>query len=142
MDNEMLTNIEYLREKANVSYEDAGRLLETYGGNVMRALVDLEQQGLVYGQQAESHAHTPGVYEIDGKKAVQKTSSFLQRALQTRLIVEKKQGGGDGTVLNLSVPVAALIAVCAPWVAVGSIALGICTGHTARVEREKAAQAA
>ena len=42
MNNEMIQNIEYLREKANVSYEEATELLENNNGDVMHAMIELD----------------------------------------------------------------------------------------------------
>ncbi|MDR3050789.1 MAG: hypothetical protein LBU67_03605 [Oscillospiraceae bacterium] len=42
--------IDYLREKANVSYEEAMEVLERYDGDLARCLVDLERRGLLRPQ--------------------------------------------------------------------------------------------
>ncbi len=76
---DMLRNIEYLREKADVSYEEAQALLERFEGNVMRALVELEHQGRIYGQpQAEAHARQA---DPDFAAAKAKAASFWNQAM-------------------------------------------------------------
>lgn len=137
--NDMLVNIEYLRERANVSYEEAEKLLEQYDGNVMRALVELEHQGRIYSQphsggQAQDDWRQYGQNESDG---VKKTRSFFQKALRSHVVIEKKgEDGKERTVANVPVPVAAVFAVAAPWLTVASAGLGFATGHTVKIAKE------
>ena len=42
---EMIEKVERLREKANVSYEEAKEALEQSGGDLLDAIVLLERQG-------------------------------------------------------------------------------------------------
>ena len=46
---EMIEKVERLREKANVSYEEAKEALEQSGGDLLDAIVLLERQGKVKG---------------------------------------------------------------------------------------------
>lgn len=137
MNNDMLANIEYLREKADVSYEEAERILERNDGNVMRALVELERQGRVYGQTRASGEPTrerqQSACDIEG---VNKTKSFLQRMFATRLVVEKNAGDADPQqVANVPAPYAVVAAVVAPWLMVGTGVAAIVTGHGIRLEK-------
>lgn len=47
MKNYTIEQIDYLREKADISYEDAIALLEHYDGDLARCLVDLERHGRI-----------------------------------------------------------------------------------------------
>lgn len=141
MNNDMLANIEYLREKADVSYEEAEQLLEQYDGNVMRVLVELERQGRVYpqpgacGEPRRSWEQQDKAKDCDGMK---KTKSFLHKAMNTRLVVEKKQDDGERDMLaNIPVPFAVIGAVCAPWLTVGTAVVAFATGHSARIKRDE-----
>ena len=58
--NEMLQNIEYLREKANITYEEASELLNDNGGDVMRVMIELEKQGRLNEQ-----ADRPGMDKLE-----------------------------------------------------------------------------
>lgn len=138
MENDMLKNIEYLREKADVSYEEAADLLEKHGGNVMRVLVELERQGRVYrqpyaGNDANSETHGPHARCNDAKG---KAASFLDNAMKHRLVVERnREDGGKETVANISAPLAAGVAIFVPWLTVAATAVAFATGHTAKIEK-------
>lgn len=140
MNDDMLRNIDYLREKANVSYEEAADLLERYEGNVMRVLVELERQGRVYSQPTVEDAGytTQSTHQSNANEAKEKATSFINKAFQTRLVVEKKnEDGKKETVANLSVPFAAVVAVAAPWLTVATAGIAMVTGHNVKIEKEK-----
>lgn len=143
MNEDMIRNIDYLREKANVSYEEAMTLLERNDNNVMRALVELEQQGRVYTQaQAESANAQQGPSDWqkrqnEKREAKEKAASFFQRAFQTRLVVERKQEDGDkATVANLSVPFVIGATIIAPYLAVATAAITLVCGYQVKVKKE------
>lgn len=138
--NDKLANIEYLRERADVSYEEAERLLDRYDGNVLRALVELEHQGRVFAEGRESEADEgPQQHASDASDGMKKAKSFLQSAFQTHLVFEKKaEGDKPNVVANVPVPFAVIAAVAAPWLAVGTAAVTFATGHNVRVEKEAA----
>lgn len=137
MNNDMLANIEYLREKADVSYEEAERILEQNEGNVMRALVELERQGRVYGQTRASDEPVRGRQQDAGDcDGMNKTKSFLQKAFATRLVVEKNVGDAEPLpVANVPAPFAVVAAFAAPWLVVGTGVAAIVSGHGIRLEK-------
>ena len=138
MNNDMLQNIEYLREKANVSYEEAMGLLENHGGNVMRVLVDLEKHGRLFSQpeglgsaQDEPQCHN----NVNEKK--EKVASFFQKARKTRLIVEKRNTHGEKeTIANISALTAAGVTVFLPHFVFAAVLLTLVTGHQVKVEKK------
>ncbi|MCL1795546.1 MAG: DUF4342 domain-containing protein [Clostridia bacterium] len=142
MNNEMLQDIEYLREKANVTYEEAMELLETHGGNVMRVLVELEKRGLLYEQPAR-----PDSVKADGCRRGnpceprEKVASFFQKAKQSRLVVKKDCPNGEKeTVANISALAAGGLAVCFPYLATVAVLLALLTGHQVKVEKKDQAK--
>ena len=85
-----LDDLESLRQKAGISYEEAVTLLDKYDGDVARALIELEKSGQINGRSIK--------IDVDGN-----TANFLRtwwrRGCSTRIVVER-----DGEVLvNLSV---------------------------------------
>lgn len=136
---DMLSSIEYLRQKANVTYEEAVELLERYEGNVMRALVELEQQGRVYPQGSAEKAETDSQHaQRHVNEAKEKTASFLQKAFENRLVVERKNDSGEKElVANVSMPFAVGVAVFAPYLAVATAAVAFATGHNVNIRKEK-----
>ena len=137
MNNEMLKNIEYLREKANVSYEEAMELLQDNNDDVMRALIELEKKGRLYSQpddfdekaQTEQHCHA-GCKEVKSKAA-----SFFNKAKLTRLVIKRKNKYEEKeTVANISALAAAGVAIIAPHFTFVVILLTLITGHQIKVE--------
>lgn len=146
MNDDMLRNIEYLREKADVSYEEAMGLLEKFDGNVMRVLVELERQGRVYPQggqadydytsqpKEEWHEHA----RKEAKDAKKQAAGFASQALRHRVIVERKTNEGEKEVVaNLSAPYCAGATLVAPWLAVGSVALMFVMGYKVKIKKDK-----
>lgn len=134
MNDDMLRNIEYLREKADVSYEEAANLLERFDGNVMRVLVELERQGRVYQHDGTVGQPTRPVQEP--KKEKKPEQSFLSKALSYHLVVESGTGEKKKTVANLSAPFCGVAAVAAPHVAIGSAALMFALGYRVKIKKE------
>ena len=138
---DMLRNMEYLREKADVSYEEAEELLKKYDGNVMRALVELERQGRVYprgGAQgsAQGGAAQPEPNRAHKDKTVKKTASqCISDAMRHRVIVERGPKDEREVVANLSAPYCAGAAVIAPHLLLGSVALMFVLGYRVRVKK-------
>lgn len=133
---EMLNNIEYLRERANVTYEEAEQLLNQFDGNVMRALVELEKQGRVYDQAGEASGRTKQE-NTPVDEGMKKAKAFFAKAMNTHLVIEQKDGDNPKKVADVPVPLAVVGALAAPWLAVAAAGIGFATGHTAKVENEE-----
>lgn len=134
---DMLRNIEYLREKADVSYEEAAKLLEQYDGNVMRALVELERQGRVFSQgSTPEQGRQEAEQARKSAECKEKTTGFINRAFQHHLVVESGSGGERTTVADLSVPYCVGAAVVAPWLAVASAGLAFVCGYRVRIKKK------
>ncbi len=139
MNNDMLQKIEYLREKADVSYDEAMQLLERNDGDIMRALIALEKQGRVYGHDADGGQQTyqQHHYHDHVEEARQKADSFFKKASKTRVVVEKNGEDGDKkTVANVSAPIAACVLVFAPHFTLAAGVIALITGHQFRVKKE------
>ncbi len=92
MERYTIEDIEILRRKSGISYEEAVNLLEYHNGNLARALVDLERNGRIKPQAEQKKA--AGCPSNGGRKA----SNFFGRLYRFRLIVKK----GNVTIINLS----------------------------------------
>ncbi|MBQ8953555.1 MAG: DUF4342 domain-containing protein [Clostridia bacterium] len=85
-----LEDVEKLREKTGVSYEEAVSLLDKYDGDLARALIELEKRGKLENK---------GFYINVDKNAASFLQTWWRRGCETRLLVER-----DGeTLVNLSV---------------------------------------
>ena len=92
MERYTIEDIEILRRKSGISYEEAVNLLEYHNGNLARALVDLERNGRINPQAEQKKAsYSAGA----GSK---KASNFFGRMYRFRLVVKK----GSVTIVNLS----------------------------------------
>lgn len=85
-----LDDIETLRSKTGVGYEEAVALLEKYDGDIARALVELEKSGKLNRDGLFSSANRG--------KAEDFLSKWWRAGCETRVIVERK---GE-TLINLS----------------------------------------
>lgn len=132
---EMVRNIEYLRDKADCSYEEAMALLEKFDGNLMRALVELERQGKVKQPGAPKTA-SGASQEKPKQDAGKKAASFIERALRQRIVVESPEH--KETIANLSAPYCAAAAIIAPHLLVPSVALMFIMGYRVKLGKRKA----
>jgi len=134
-DREMLKNIEYLRERSDVSYEEAQELLTRFDGNLMRVLVELERQGRIRPQNS-------GKTTATAHKAAPKEPGFWSKALRYRVVAEdpkRKTGDKPEVIINLSAVFCAAVLLFAPHLAVGSLVLSFILGYHIRIAKRKAA---
>ena len=106
-----IEDIEFIRRKSGISYQEAIALLDYHGGDVMRALVDLERNGKLSGS-VEAAREQP---------KAQPRRSFLQ----TRLAITNK----DTTIANLSILYFIIALVVSPWLVLGSVIAAIFFGY-------------
>jgi hypothetical protein len=132
-----IKQIDYLREKAGITYEESIALLERFDGDLARCIVDLERNGRLkpnkqgaqhggygsyqtsYGESGparqEQRAHRPA-FVLDGEGA--------KNILFSRVLVRK----GDMVISNLTVLFMLFVLIFAPWVAVAAVIAAFTTG--------------
>ena len=114
-------DIEILRQKSGISYEEAINLLEYHNGSLARALVDLEKNGRLRDMKPGQ-----GAPWKKGKKG-----GLLNYLYRMRLKVVK----GDLTIINISALFVILTAISAFWVLIiGSVAAMV-LGYRISMER-------
>lgn len=124
-----LNDVETLRDKTGVSYEEAVSLLEKYDGDMTRALIELEKRGEL-GEK--------GIKINVNGNAADILSKLWHKGCDTRLIVER-----DGErLVNLSV-LFMLLALLLGWrlVVVAAI-LALALGCRVKLVRPEAAETA
>ncbi len=141
---EYLEMVEKLREKTNVSYEDARNALEATNYNMLDAIVYLEQQGklpapksAVYSTepqpQSAEFAQTQQAYEQDCKKRSSGDTfkdffkwceKVLKKSCETSFEVIKE----EKTVVTVPVLVLALCGLFAFWVTLPLLIVGMFMG--------------
>ena len=134
MTEDMFEKTVYLRERADVTYEEAAQLLSKNDGDVVACLVELEKQGRVYGGD-HTHKHSNAYYTQDAKE---KVTSFFKEASKTRIVIEKRKENGDPQeVVNVSAPIAAGITLLAPYLSLAGGVIALVTGHQVKVQKDK-----
>ena len=120
MESYTIEDIEVIRQKSNLSYQEAVALLDYHNGNLARALIDLERNGRLTedktNQSTRSTADTPKEGGILG---------LLGRLFRFRLKISK----GNAPIVNLSVLFCILSLIIAPHLAVISGILALLLGY-------------
>lgn len=125
--NYTLDDIEALRSKTGISYEEAVGLLEKYDGDIARALIELEKRGQLGG------ARTPfGSVKIDGSVA-EFFSKWWKKGYHTRVIVERN----GRQLIDLSVLFLILALVLGARLLVAAAALALILGCHVRVRTDE-----
>jgi NACalpha-BTF3-like transcription factor len=88
--NYSIEDVETLRSKAGVSYEEAVSLLDKYDGDLARALIELEKRGQVNGKAD---------LKFDAEEIVEWVKKMWHKGMNTRVVIERK---GE-TLVNLPV---------------------------------------
>ena len=112
-------DIEILRQKSGISYEEAVNLLEYHNGSLARALVDLEKNGRLKTGPASSET---------GKSA-KGVFTFLYRL---RLRVRKD----EAVVVNLSSLFVLLTLITAPHICVIGLIVALALGYRINIDRD------
>ena len=115
-----IEDIEILRQKSGISYEEAVNLLEYHNGSLARALVDLEKNGRI----RESRG---GAYGARGKRS----HNLFTSLYRTRVKMSK----GETTIINLSALFMIFAVMVAPWLVVIGIVLALALGYRIAMER-------
>ncbi len=115
-----IEDIEIIRQKSGLSYEEAVNLLEYHNGSLARALVDLEKNGRL------KDARNPG-YQSHRSKG-RNLFTYLYRM---RLKVTK----GNVTIVNLSSLFCILAFLMAFWVPMIGLIAALVLGYRISVER-------
>jgi NACalpha-BTF3-like transcription factor len=116
-----LEKIDLLRQRANVSYEEAKEALEKFNYDLVEALIYLEKQNKIKTSKIN----------CKGSKFVEYTKELIRKGDKTRFIIKKS----DTTVLNIPVTVAAIATVAAMPFAIAGIALALITDHKIKFEK-------
>lgn len=116
-----LQQIDELRKRANVSYEDAKNALEQSSGNLIEALVDLEKQNKI----------KPENIPCSESKFFNKIKSLIKKGNKAKFLIKKE----DTVVLNICLNIAIIITIVAtPLVIVGLI-FALVTNHKIRIKK-------
>ena len=122
-----IEDIELLRRKSGMTYQEAVALLDYHSGNVTRALIDLEKNGrLKEDGNVESVNKTINTgSNSKHAETKQKALNILQKLYRSRIKVQK----GKTPILNFSVLFGALCLILAPHMTVFGFILSLILGY-------------
>lgn len=123
-----IEDVELLRRKAGMTYQEAVALLEYHNGNLAMALVDLENKGKLKEEAGAAARSTAAPADHSAKKpgdTKEKAINFLQKLYQCRVKVHK----GETPVINLSVIFAGAALLFAPHITVTGVILAMILGY-------------
>lgn len=123
--NYTLDDVETLRSKSGVSYEEAVSLLDKYDGDLARALIELEKRG-----QLGANEKTVGKFSFE--EACKWVHNLWREGLETRIQVERK---GE-IIVNLSVLFLILMLILGPYAMIAAVVLMLISGCSVSVQAE------
>lgn len=95
-----IEDIELIRSKSGISYQEAVSLLDYHNGNVARALVDLERNGRIRQQSAQKSASSSASAQSKAGSSSSRGGlvELMSKLYRARIKIKKD----DVTVVNLS----------------------------------------
>ena len=117
-----LEQIDELRKRAKVSYEDAKKALEAANGDMVEALIYLERE-----KKTKFNCENEENGFENLANAIKKLSI---KGNNTKLIIKKK----DSVVLSLPVTIVVVITIFAPYISLGGLILALVTGYRIRFQ--------
>ena len=121
-----IEDIEMLRRKSGLSYQEAVALLDYHSGSVARALIDLEKHGKI---REETNNEKEGTKNMNGNskknETKEKTLNLLQKLDRTRVKIRK----GDTGIFNVSVLFAGLCLLFAPHMTIAGVIVSLILGY-------------
>lgn len=121
--NATLEKIDEVRKRANVSYGVAKEALESCNGDVVEAIIYLENQKKSTGTKVK----------YDGDKAASffnKLGELIEKGNRTRIVISRN----EEVLISIPVTIAILITVLAPYVTVVGLLIALFTGHRVKVQ--------
>jgi hypothetical protein len=108
-----LEDVEFIRSRANVTYDEAISLLDAYEGDVVRVMAELERSGkLRHGGSAES---TPW----------ETIKSIFKKGYEHRMIIRK----GEKTIVNFSIIFWIIAVIFAFYVTIPALVIALLLGY-------------
>lgn len=120
--NYTIEDVESLRAKAGVSYEEAVSLLDKYDGDVARALIELEKRGQLgkQGQNVKFNADEAGAW----------IKRMWTKGMNTRVLVDRK---GE-RLCNLPLLFLLLMLILGPYAVIAALILLLVTGCSVSIQ--------
>ena len=121
-----IEDIELLRQKSGLSYQEAVAILDYHNGSVARALIDLEKHGRL---KSEETSEKEGNRQMNGNakkgETKEKALNLLQKLYRSRVKIRK----GDTNIFNVSVLFAGLCLLLAPHMTIAGVIVSMILGY-------------
>lgn len=117
-----LDQVDELRKRANVSYEDAKNALEQCSGDLIEALVFLEKQNKIKPEKDSCRQNS----------FLNVIKKLIKKGNETKLIVKKN----DSVVLNISLTMLTILIVVATPIVITGFILLLVTNHKIRIQKK------
>ncbi len=121
-----IEDIEILRQKSGISYQEAVALLDYHNGSLARALIDLEKNDRL---KEETNTEKEGKRTMNGHMNTNETKSkaigILQKIYRSRVKIRK----GETGILNVSVLFAGLCLLFAPHMTIAGVIASMLLGY-------------
>ncbi len=123
-----IEDVELLRRKGGMTYQEAVALLEYHNGDLARALIDLEKSGRLKEETPGTRNNAGAVANGNARKrgeTREKAINLLQKLYRCRVKVFK----GDIPVVNVSVLYGGAALLFAPHITVAGIIIAMVLGY-------------
>ena len=121
-----IEDIELLRKRSGLSYQEAVALLDYHSGSLARALIDLEKHGRLREEFIDEKEGRKTMSENNKKNETrEKTLNLLQKLYRTRVKIRK----GETSIFNVSVIFAGLCLLFAPHMTIAGIIVSLILGY-------------
>ncbi|WP_017413844.1 DUF4342 domain-containing protein [Clostridium tunisiense] len=115
-----LENIDEVRRRANVSYEDAKAALEMCNDDIVEALVYLEREKKF--KTSAQYEERPSLWD--------KFKALVKKGNNTSFIIRKR----ENTIFSMPVTAAVIITIIAPYLTVIGVLSAFFTGHRVKFQ--------
>ena len=121
-----IEDIELLRKKSGLSYQEAVNLLDYHSGSLARALIDLEKHGRLKEEDNNGKEGTRTMSDNTKRNETkEKALGLLQKLYRSRVKIRK----GDTNVFNVSVLFSALCLLLAPHMTIAGVIVSMILGY-------------
>ncbi|WP_026485614.1 DUF4342 domain-containing protein [Caldanaerobius polysaccharolyticus] len=117
-----LEDIDIIRERTGVSYSKAKEALEKTGGNVVDAIIYLENEGKSTWSENIS---------VKGSELLKKLEDIIKKGNVTKIRVKK----GDKVIVDIPVTVGVITTVFFPYLALLGSVIALAAEYTLQIER-------
>lgn len=124
-----IEDIELIRKKSGISYQEAVALLDYHNGNVARALVDLERNGRIKPESQQKDSSTSSSGSNHHNRSA--LSRLFSKFYRFRLKVKK----GDIVIANLSLLFSLLALMVSPHLVIIAAILVLILGYRVSFDR-------